>query len=73
MRELTVAKLRAILAELPDTALVVISNYDHGYRDGYAEATTMMKAGRDMVEDHGDEYTPEGPEFGDRVKCLVIS
>ncbi len=72
MRQLTVAKLREMLTELPDLALVVISNHDHGYREAFAEVTTMMVDGRDMIEDHGEEYTPEG-EYGKRVNCLVVS
>lgn len=73
MRPLTVKKLREILNEVPEDAVVLIPNGDHSYRDAYAESTTALKESPyNYTEDHGEKYTPES-EYGTRVSVIIIS
>lgn len=75
MRQLTVKKLRSILSEAQEDAVVLISNNDHGYRYVYAEIGTALAENLnygEFTEDHGEQYTPEA-EFGKRVPAVIIS
>lgn len=77
MRQLTVGKLKKILEQMPNDALVVRPNFDHSYINVHAEETTALVENASYglyTEDHGEEYySPEEAENLTRIKVLVIS
>lgn len=70
-RVLTVKKLREILSEMEDNAVVLIPSDDHGYRDAYAIAGSALKNQYGYDEDHGEQFTPEA-EYGKRIPAVII-
>jgi len=74
MRHLTVKKLREIINEAPEDAYVLIPGEDHSLSEASAYVATAMRlSATDYTEDCGEEWTPEGDEFGVRVPCVIIS
>jgi hypothetical protein len=70
---MNVGQLKKLLLSLPDDLKLVMPGYDHSYREADASVgTAMLTPDRVYTEDHGDEYTPEGEDFGKRVKVLII-
>lgn len=75
MMTMTKKTLLALMADLPDEAIVVVPRSDHNYSRALAEVTTVMAypdaTGRAYyTEDHGDGHNDEG---GKRIRALVIS
>lgn len=73
----TVGSLRAWLAKLenvPDDTKVIAPAPDHSYRGVRVRKTTALylEAEDCWTEDHGEELTPAGEEFGQRVTVLVV-
>lgn len=72
MRPMTIGQLRAVLAELPDDAPVLVPGHDHSYQPGHAEPATarfLHRAG--WTEDHGEDATPT-IEYGPARPVLVV-
>jgi len=73
MRTLTVKALRALLADAPDDAIVMVPAHDHAYRLADAEVTTALQENRySWTEDHGEEMTPEA-EYGRRIPIVLVT
>lgn len=72
-RGMTVAQLRAKLADLPDDAFVLTGAPDHRYRDVVAFAQWARWDGESATwtQDHGEMSTPTA-EFGEPRRVLVV-
>lgn len=70
---MTVKRLRELIADLPDTAPVLLSAPDHEYIDVAAVSVETARRARDgtWTEDQGEENTPT-EEFGRPVDAVLI-
>ena len=73
MKALKVKALRALLADAPDDAVVMVPAHDHAYRLADVEVTTALQENRySWTEDHGEEMTPEA-EYGRRIPIILVT
>lgn len=67
-----VAKLRELIDEIDDGALLVVPSFDHSYRSPLIyNGTALLEENGNLTEDFGEEMTPES-EYGKRIKVLII-
>jgi hypothetical protein len=69
---MTIGGLRRLIQELPDNTPVLVPGPTHDYHPVDAKVRTVMRGDRVWSEDHGQEFTPEGAEYGKRVRALII-
>lgn len=73
MRVLTVKKLRDIISEAPEDAIVLIGDGDHSYRSADVSVGSALQEDRySWCEDHGESLTPEA-DYGKRVHAVIVS
>lgn len=73
MRALTVGHLRELIKDAPPQALVLMPYSDHSLKTCQAFVGTVMVKDGEYCEDHGEDVTPEGDEYGKRVRAVIVS
>lgn len=71
MKAITIAKLREIIADAPETAFLVVPSHDHSYRPASVEVGTALFHPQCISEDFGEDQTPE-EEYGKRLPVLIV-
>jgi len=69
MRAITVKKLREMLADVSEDALVVVPGRDHNYRVADVHVTTAIKGDKYLDEDWHTNLT-DGEE---RIEVLLVT
>jgi hypothetical protein len=69
MRAVTVKKLREMLANVSDDALLVVPGQDHNYRVADVHATTAIRSKYGLEED----FKTNLEEFETRIEVLLVT
>jgi hypothetical protein len=72
LTSMNIKKLKELIANMPDEALVLVPDSDHSYRVPNVNAGTAIrnKAGDYIYEDHGDENKDFKQDV--RIDALII-
>lgn len=68
----TVGKLKQLLEQLPDDAIILQAGYDHSLEPvQFSIGTALQESRNQYCEDFGESLTPES-EYGTRVVALLV-
>jgi len=67
-----IKELRALIADAPDDAVILVPTSDHGLRVARLVLETALREKGGWTEDFGEEMTPQ-KQYGKRLPALVVS
>ena len=69
---MNIKRLKQLIANAPDDALVLVPTCDHSYRVADIVLGTALRDKHEWTEDFGEESTPEA-EYGKRHPALIVT